>query len=170
MSFELFWHIFHVRICCLILDSYVGFTHLKKLFFDLDLCLARRCLAFFLIAHLKKCFTSKIPMPCLVKCLHVYVCTLENHIDLATVQSDEDWVNLREVVQKITKMAWTGLYNDINSWRWSYQNQKIAFSTWSSGEPNNYGGYEACGLMHGSSWNDYDCNGLYPFFCFNGKK
>ncbi|XP_016417726.1 uncharacterized protein LOC107747647 [Sinocyclocheilus rhinocerous] len=64
-------------------------------------------------------------------------------------------------------MAWTGLYNDINSWRWSYQNQKIAFSTWSSGEPNNYGGYEACGLMHGSSWNDYDCNGLYPFFCFN---
>uniref|UniRef100_A0A672QM93 C-type lectin domain-containing protein n=1 Tax=Sinocyclocheilus grahami TaxID=75366 RepID=A0A672QM93_SINGR len=94
----------------------------------------------------------------------------ENHIDLATVQSDEDWLNLREVVQKITKMAWTGLYNDINSWRWSYQNQKIAFSTWSSGEPNNYGGYEACGLMHGSSWNDYDCNGLYPFFCFNGKK
>uniref|UniRef100_A0A671PED2 C-type lectin domain-containing protein n=1 Tax=Sinocyclocheilus anshuiensis TaxID=1608454 RepID=A0A671PED2_9TELE len=68
----------------------------------------------------------------------------ENHIDLATVQSEEDWVNLREVVQKITKMAWTGLYNDINSWRWSYQNQKIAFSTWGSGEPNNYGGYEAC--------------------------
>uniref|UniRef100_A0A8C1R9D5 C-type lectin domain-containing protein n=1 Tax=Cyprinus carpio TaxID=7962 RepID=A0A8C1R9D5_CYPCA len=93
-----------------------------------------------------------------------------NHIDLATVQSDEDWANLRDVVQKMTKTAWIGLYNDINSWQWSYQNKEIAFRSWSSGEPNNYGGYEACGLTYGSSWNDYDCNSLLPFFCFNGKK
>uniref|UniRef100_A0A9J7ZUL0 C-type lectin domain-containing protein n=1 Tax=Cyprinus carpio carpio TaxID=630221 RepID=A0A9J7ZUL0_CYPCA len=90
-----------------------------------------------------------------------------NHIDLATVQSDEDWANLRDVVQKMTKTAWIGLYNDINSWQWSYQNKEIAFRSWSSGEPNNYGGYEACGLTYGSSWNDYDCNSLLPFFCFN---
>uniref|UniRef100_A0A8C2FB45 C-type lectin domain-containing protein n=1 Tax=Cyprinus carpio TaxID=7962 RepID=A0A8C2FB45_CYPCA len=90
-----------------------------------------------------------------------------NHIDLATVQNDEDWANLRDVVQKMTKTAWIGLYNDINSWQWSYQNKEIAFRSWSSGEPNNYGGYEACGLTYGSSWNDYDCNSLLPFFCFN---
>lgn len=93
-----------------------------------------------------------------------------NHIDLATVQSDEDWANLRDVVQKMTKTAWIGLYNDINSWQWSYQNKEIAFRSWKSGEPNNYGGYEACGLTYGSSWNDNDCNSLLPFFCFNGKK
>ncbi|RXN30216.1 C-type mannose receptor 2-like protein [Labeo rohita] len=89
----------------------------------------------------------------------------ENHIDLATVQSDEDWANLREAVQ-VTKKAWIGLFNDINSWRWSYQNKEITFSSWSSGEPNNYGGYEACGLMQGRTWNDYNCNSLYPFICF----
>lgn len=67
-------------------------------------------------------------------------------------------------------MAWIGLYDDINSWRWSYKNKKIVFSTWSAGEPNNFNGHEACGLIQDGSWNDWNCSVLFPFVCLAGKK
>ncbi|KAG1936451.1 hypothetical protein F2P79_018505 [Pimephales promelas] len=91
----------------------------------------------------------------------------ENHIDLATVQNDDDWANLQKTVYNMAKMAWVGLYNDIDSWRWSYKDEKITFQIWSTGEPNNYAGEEACGLLQNSKWNDWNCNGLFPFFCSN---
>ncbi|XP_077091501.1 putative C-type lectin domain family 20 member A [Siphateles boraxobius] len=91
----------------------------------------------------------------------------ENHIDLATFQNDDDWANLRDTVYNMAKVAWIGLYNDIDSWRWCYQDEKITFQKWFTGEPNNYAGQEACGLMQYSTWNDWNCNVLFPFFCFN---
>lgn len=94
----------------------------------------------------------------------------KNHIDLATIQSNEDSANLQEAVYKMTKIAWIGLYNDINSWRWSNQDEKITFQSWNTGEPNNYNGHEECGLMYSSTWNDGSCSALFPFFCYNGKK
>ncbi|XP_048012769.1 macrophage mannose receptor 1-like [Megalobrama amblycephala] len=94
----------------------------------------------------------------------------ENHIDLATVQNNDDWANLRDTVYKMAKMAWVGLYNDIYSWRWSYQDENITFQKWRSGEPNNYGGREACGLIEDRVWNDMDCRGPFPFFCFNENR
>ncbi|XP_048013313.1 macrophage mannose receptor 1-like [Megalobrama amblycephala] len=94
----------------------------------------------------------------------------ENHIDLATVQNDDDWANLRETVNKMAKMAWVGLYNDVYSWRWSYQDENITFQKWRAGEPNNNDGHEACGLKESKIWNDMDCNGVFPFFCFNENR
>lgn len=94
----------------------------------------------------------------------------ENHIDLATFQNDDDLANLRDTVYNMPKMAWIGLYNDIDSWRWCYQDEKITFQKWYTVEPNNYDGHETCGLMQYSTWNDWNCNALFPFFCFNGKK
>lgn len=92
-----------------------------------------------------------------------------NHLDLATVQNNEDSANLQEAVYKMTKIAWIGLYNDINSWRWSYEDEKMTFQSWNMGEPNNYNGYEECVMMQGSTWNDWGCSDLLPFFCYNGK-
>lgn len=94
----------------------------------------------------------------------------ENHIDLATVQRSEDLANLLEVANKMGAMAWIGLYNDINSWRWSYQNETVTFSNWSPGEPSNYNGHEECGVTSYSTWGDWSCSLLYPFFCYSGKK
>ncbi|XP_017210904.1 C-type mannose receptor 2 isoform X2 [Danio rerio] len=64
-------------------------------------------------------------------------------------------------------MAWIGLYEDINSWRWSYRNMKIVFSTWSAEEPNNFNGKEACGLTQDGNWNDWNCSILFPFVCLH---
>ncbi|XP_067284266.1 putative C-type lectin domain family 20 member A isoform X2 [Pseudorasbora parva] len=93
----------------------------------------------------------------------------ENYTELATVHSNEDSANLREAVYKMTNMAWIGLYNDINSWRWSYQDEKIKFLSWITGEPNNYDGHEECGMMHSGTWNDWGCTALFPFVCYNEK-
>ncbi|KAK7171259.1 hypothetical protein R3I94_001259 [Phoxinus phoxinus] len=92
----------------------------------------------------------------------------ENHIDLATVQSVEDWTTLQEVAdeEKYYSFAWIGLYNDINSWRWSYQEESVVFQSWYSGEPDNYGtGQECVMISSAGSWIDYSCSDARPFVC-----
>ncbi|KAI7789637.1 putative lithostathine-1-beta-like [Triplophysa rosa] len=37
----------------------------------------------------------------------------QNHIDLATVQNNEDWTNIqRDVQPALTSAVWTGMFND----------------------------------------------------------
>lgn len=96
----------------------------------------------------------------------------QNHIgNLLTVKSIEDWTNVQGAVQSTLPSAvWTGLYNDISSWRWSYQDENLTFSTWYPGEPNNNDGKQECGFMYKEAFNDMSCYKLFHFFCFNGKK
>ncbi|XP_048039110.1 macrophage mannose receptor 1-like [Megalobrama amblycephala] len=92
----------------------------------------------------------------------------KNHIDLATVQSDEDWTNLREVaVEKgFYGFAWIGLYDDINSWRWSYQDESLEFKSWFPGQPDNYGTGEECVTIFSDQyWKDYKCDNTRYFVC-----
>nr|XP_055045998.1 C-type mannose receptor 2-like [Misgurnus anguillicaudatus] len=94
----------------------------------------------------------------------------QNHIDLATVQSNENWTRLQEIVQynKMSSLAWTGLYNDINSWRWSYQDENVTYSYWFIGEPNNLDGKQQCVMLSSLlAWQDRQCMTLFPFICFN---
>nr|XP_055046326.1 alpha-N-acetylgalactosamine-specific lectin-like [Misgurnus anguillicaudatus] len=95
----------------------------------------------------------------------------QNHIDLATVQSNEDWMYIQGAVRpSLTSLAWIGLYNDIYSWRWSYQDANITFQLWAAGEPDNNYANEACALMRDDMWRDYPCTRQYPFICYDGKK
>ncbi|KAK9971249.1 hypothetical protein ABG768_024623 [Culter alburnus] len=92
----------------------------------------------------------------------------KNHIDLATVQSDEDWMNLREVaVEKgFYGFAWIGLYDDINSWRWSYQDESLEFDSWYPDQPDNYGAGPQCAMIYSSGlWSDYSCDNTRYFVC-----
>ncbi|KAK7177203.1 hypothetical protein R3I93_001247 [Phoxinus phoxinus] len=92
----------------------------------------------------------------------------ENHIDLATVQSVEDWTTLQEVADEemFSSFAWIGLYNDFNSWRWSYQEESVVFKSWYSGHPDNSGtGEECAGIHYTGSWFDYYCSDTRPFVC-----
>ncbi|KAI7797218.1 putative L-selectin-like, partial [Triplophysa rosa] len=90
----------------------------------------------------------------------------QNHIDLATVQSAEDWTNVQKTVESaLTSVTWIGLYNDINSWRWTYKYENITSKLWATGEPNN--GKEECGLLQSGTWRDYLCNNEYLFVCYN---
>nr|XP_055046006.1 macrophage mannose receptor 1-like [Misgurnus anguillicaudatus] len=92
----------------------------------------------------------------------------QNHIDLATVQSNEDWTNVQEADNTVfTSVAWTGLYNDVTAWRWSYQNENMTFVIWQSGQPNNKFSHQECISFESNTWNDRDCQETYQFFCFN---
>ncbi|KAI7810056.1 putative C-type lectin domain family 20 member A isoform X2 [Triplophysa rosa] len=95
-----------------------------------------------------------------------------NHNDLATVQTDEDRTNLRQTASEnaFTSYGWIGLYNDINSWRWSYQDEGVAFDRWIIGQPDNYGAGEECAVIRlGGNWYDRVCTEEKHFLCFEEK-
>lgn len=79
----------------------------------------------------------------------------QNYIDLATLQTNEDWTELQKTVQPaLTSVAWIGLNNDISSWQWSYKDEMISFTNWNSGEPGN-SLYEKCVVMIQGFWLDF---------------
>ncbi len=96
-----------------------------------------------------------------------------HHIDLATVQSNENWTRLQEAAdeQRFSGFAWIGLYNDINGWHWSYNEESLVFKSWASGQPDNYGyGQECVGILPNGAWHDLYCTEIRYFVCYNGEK
>nr|XP_055056230.1 uncharacterized protein LOC129440737 [Misgurnus anguillicaudatus] len=94
-----------------------------------------------------------------------------NHLDLATIQTAEDLTCLQEVALKstFTLAAWIGLYNDINSWRWSYQDESLNFTKWYPGDPDNAGTGEECAVLRAEGyWFDRYCTYTRDFLCFDG--
>ncbi|XP_027001259.1 putative C-type lectin domain family 20 member A [Tachysurus fulvidraco] len=95
------------------------------------------------------------------------------HIDLAVITSYRDLVQLQNEAQRhhFSTSAWIGLYNYYYTWLWSYGSEPLGSVTlWNSGEPNNYGGIEACGAVTPTGWNDLPCDYAYPYICFDGNK
>ncbi|KAI2663119.1 Mannose-binding protein A [Labeo rohita] len=94
----------------------------------------------------------------------------KHHYDLATVQSNENWTRLQEAADEnlFTGFAWIGLYNDVNSWRWSYDEESLLFQSWAWREPNNYGyGEECAGMFSNGAWFDLYCHNSFYFVCYN---
>jgi len=55
--------------------------------------------------------------------------------------------------------AWIGLYDDMNSWKWSMPDGNSEYRHWASGEPNNQMIREVCVLMYDSGlWDDRLCD------------
>lgn len=46
----------------------------------------------------------------------------ENFVDLATIETVEDWERVRKITKRTDNNAWIGLHDNINSWRWSIDN------------------------------------------------
>uniref|UniRef100_A0A8C2GX86 C-type lectin domain-containing protein n=1 Tax=Cyprinus carpio TaxID=7962 RepID=A0A8C2GX86_CYPCA len=93
-----------------------------------------------------------------------------HHTDLATVQSTEDWARLREAADPFSDFAWIGLYNDINSWRWCYNEESLVFKNWISGQPDNYYGKDQCaGKNYNGGWLDETCTYSNYFICYDGS-
>ncbi|GLD50623.1 macrophage mannose receptor 1-like protein, partial [Lates japonicus] len=105
----------------------------------------------------------------------------EKYTDLATIDNMED-VNLLNSMVDLSKMiyteysylAWIGLYDDVNSWRWSlsdrsfYTQEEAEFRNWASGEPDNYRGREHCGQMKDDGeWTDTGCESLRTAVCMD---
>ncbi|XP_051757319.1 macrophage mannose receptor 1-like [Ctenopharyngodon idella] len=94
----------------------------------------------------------------------------QNYIDLATVQTDEEWSELSKLRAELQFYIWIGLYDDVNSWHWSFQNETFNFFLWDTDQPNNLHGKQYCvNLRSTGYWWDEDCNLTYPFFCQNGE-
>ncbi|XP_058261497.1 C-type mannose receptor 2-like [Hemibagrus wyckioides] len=73
--------------------------------------------------------------------------------------------------QQFRSSAWIGLWNDINSWRWSIGNEPLGnLINWYPGEPNNVGGHEECGMINVLGFFDTDCAGKLPFVCFDARR
>ncbi|XP_027004137.2 C-type lectin 1-like [Tachysurus fulvidraco] len=95
--------------------------------------------------------------------------------DLATVISDTDWLRLKKETadKNLATYALVGLYNDINSWRWSLNDlplKNVTYTCWYPGQPNNLGGKEECGIIStGTGWRDIPCTLLRPFICYNAN-
>uniref|UniRef100_A0A673KKX7 C-type lectin domain-containing protein n=1 Tax=Sinocyclocheilus rhinocerous TaxID=307959 RepID=A0A673KKX7_9TELE len=97
----------------------------------------------------------------------------EKHIDLATVQSDEDRAKLKEAANAVNfqSFAWIGFYNGVLTWRWSYKNTVISYTKWETGEPDTYRTHEACAFINRNQrWGDINCLEEKYFFCQTGKK
>uniref|UniRef100_A0A3Q3LVD9 C-type lectin domain-containing protein n=1 Tax=Labrus bergylta TaxID=56723 RepID=A0A3Q3LVD9_9LABR len=71
----------------------------------------------------------------------------EKFIDLASVSSEQESERLREATEEHDEdHLWIGLYDDIDSWRWSLEEEgyygegEAEFRKWGGLEPNNFRG------------------------------
>ncbi|XP_060882203.1 secretory phospholipase A2 receptor-like [Labrus mixtus] len=101
----------------------------------------------------------------------------EKFTDLASVSSQQESDQLREATEELdVGHLWIGLYNDIDSWRWSLEEEgyygegEAEFRKWGVREPNNFMGIEHCAMMHISGvWIDVSCNIKIWFTCFKNS-
>uniref|UniRef100_A0AAY4DHW1 C-type lectin domain-containing protein n=1 Tax=Denticeps clupeoides TaxID=299321 RepID=A0AAY4DHW1_9TELE len=100
------------------------------------------------------------------------------YIDLATIENldDDNTIFSLATNQGYTGWFWIGLYNDINSWRWSlndsnfYTQSNVQYRNWGSGQPDNYQGHQACArMLSDGSWDDLNCEEVIPFICYGAS-
>ncbi|CAI5648800.1 unnamed protein product [Oreochromis niloticus] len=103
----------------------------------------------------------------------------EKYTDLATIENMEDVTILRRMAD-LSKMnysrdnerAWIGLYDDVNSWRWSmsntdfYKNSEAEFRNWAPGQPDNWNSKEHCTFIRDTGfWDDASCDSVLRTLC-----
>ncbi|XP_051947942.1 C-type mannose receptor 2-like [Xyrauchen texanus] len=93
----------------------------------------------------------------------------QNHADLAIVQSEQDREKIKKISPNKALLLWIGLYDDVNSWRWSFNNENVMFTRWDFIQPDNVGGNQVCGsLRPNGNWHDLNCKNQCVFLCQTG--
>ncbi|CAK6977194.1 Hypothetical predicted protein [Scomber scombrus] len=98
----------------------------------------------------------------------------DKYTDLATIDDMEDVKTLIDMMD-LNKMVldedgqatvWIGLYDDVNSWRWSDRHAEVEFKNWKKGQPDNYMSVEHCTMMLTTGkWNDERCDRTLRAVC-----
>ncbi|XP_017343966.1 C-type mannose receptor 2 [Ictalurus punctatus] len=91
---------------------------------------------------------------------------------MAIIESNDNMIQLQNEAQRVqfSSSAWIGLYNDINSWRWSFGNEPLgSVKKWAGVEPNNSSGNQQCVALLTTGWTDRICTETLPFVCFDGN-
>lgn len=87
---------------------------------------------------------------------------------LASISDQEE----NSIIYDMTKdmnTFWIGLYDDVNSWRWTLNTSSPFVLRWEKDEPDNANSLEHCASISNiSSWRDRDCSLKMPFFCDDG--
>ncbi|KAG7314252.1 hypothetical protein KOW79_022748 [Hemibagrus wyckioides] len=97
----------------------------------------------------------------------------ETYDDLAAIQSFNDWLRIAAEALRYFMIfpAWIGLYNNIDSWRWSYNDlplNNITLRNWLFSEPTN--GNQACAALDWTGyWLDFPCTDLKSFICYDSR-
>ncbi|KAJ0000695.1 hypothetical protein NQD34_005715, partial [Periophthalmus magnuspinnatus] len=98
------------------------------------------------------------------------------YLDLATVDDQEQLNLLINVTQRNPPLGhvWTGLYDDMDSWRWSLQKEGYydggldQFRLWDVGFPTNYKNVFRCGVtLNNGKWKNDHCDSTRPFICYS---
>uniref|UniRef100_A0A3Q3MQU8 C-type lectin domain-containing protein n=1 Tax=Labrus bergylta TaxID=56723 RepID=A0A3Q3MQU8_9LABR len=106
----------------------------------------------------------------------------EKYDDLATIQSMEDIIQLKNQV-RVSGKAWIGRRDnpnswfkvkgiDANSWRWSETSEmsQNGYQNWFSTAPDNVYFQYYVEIDGTATWNDMNCDALLSFVCYTGKK
>lgn len=96
----------------------------------------------------------------------------ENFVDLATIETEEDWERVNKIMENADSLAWRGLYDDIKSWRWSIDNTYL----YSEGDTE-FGEWfvfanqveEHCIEIVGSKLYDRSCTILQNSVCYDSE-
>ncbi|TRY83334.1 hypothetical protein DNTS_015063 [Danionella cerebrum] len=92
------------------------------------------------------------------------------HVDLATVQTNEDWAALKNlsVDQNFYSMAWTGLYQDTVNWFWSLNDEPLQYQNWAPSMPLNLGLKKECAAINTAGfWINHFCGDNRFFLCID---
>ncbi|CAJ1085905.1 C-type mannose receptor 2 isoform X2 [Xyrichtys novacula] len=96
------------------------------------------------------------------------------YTDLATISSEHDYNVVKLMIKNWTEAFWIGLYDDVDSWRWSLQIQIPNFRSvvqdyrhWQANQPDNAEQREYCASMMGDGfWRDDICWLEKPHICY----
>lgn len=101
-----------------------------------------------------------------------------NYTDLATINNMQEMGRLLDTVYGIySGSVWIGLYDDLDSWKWSldddlfYKEGERSFRNWWISQPTYWLGYISCVYISGYDmvWQGIPCYYTLPFICFDGE-
>nr|XP_021333799.1 snaclec stejaggregin-B subunit beta-1-like [Danio rerio] len=94
----------------------------------------------------------------------------EFYLDLPTVQTDDDRLEIQKALSGANPETWVGLYGSICVWRWSYRSQDLLFSAWALTEDPSPRTQSACAVIRNDGfWYATNCTQLKPFVCYRGN-
>ncbi|XP_048022551.1 LOW QUALITY PROTEIN: macrophage mannose receptor 1-like [Megalobrama amblycephala] len=101
----------------------------------------------------------------------------DKYTDLATIENEQQTIQLLDTVNDDSiDLAWIGLYDDLNSWKWTLEDSDFfkvgekEFRNWMNPGPNNYGAQSLCVYMYYGIWYTTSCSNTLPFICYDGRQ
>ncbi len=101
----------------------------------------------------------------------------EKYTDLVTIENEQQTVQLTDTENDDSiDLAWIGLYDDLNSWKWTLEDSdffKVGekdFRNWNNPGPDNSGGQSLCVYMYNGLWYTSYCSYIHSFICYDGRQ